>query len=86
MTPIRVKLLWIEGEGAEEFNDLVGCTGSLGRAAPADGQGLTFKPDGHGDWLTIPGKLESMMGDNMKVHSRRTGLAYVFRKLGGDGQ
>lgn len=79
MIPMRVKLLWIEGDGAEEFADLIGAAGEL-KSRPHD-CGAVFTPDGRDDWLTIPGGPLAEDGDKFKARSAYTGMTYVFRKM-----
>lgn len=70
------RLLWIEGEGAAEFADLIGCEGEVSRKRSS----VTFSPAGRGDWLTLSPVDESRQADRWRLTSR-TGLTYVFKIL-----
>lgn len=72
-----VKLLWIEGEGAEEFSDLIGEEGEL---SPGRNGNVRFMPKGRGDWLTIAKLDVNGSGDRLRVTSK-LGLTYVFKVL-----
>lgn len=73
---MRVRLLWVEGDGAAEFADLIGCEGSISRK----GQSMTFLPDGRGDWLTLRPVKEVSRDGRWRVTSRAE-ITYVFKIL-----
>lgn len=70
-----MKLAWVEGEGAAEFADLIGATGTL---RPGQGKRLVFMPAGRGDWLTMETK-EATERDGTTRVATLLGNVFVFR-------
>lgn len=76
----HVRLLWVEGEDAEDFKDLIGYHGELVRDRPSR---ATFMPslDRTGHWVVVTVSAESVDAcGRLRLTSRR-GLTYVFRIL-----
>jgi hypothetical protein len=75
-----VRLLWVEGDEAAGFRDLMGAEGVL---RPGEAGRTLFAPDGRGDWLQLaarPGD-EADGGDGRIRISTRLGNVFVFLPL-----
>ena len=83
MSPKKVKLLWVEGEDAEEFTDLFGKIGIL-RERPMS-PNLVFNPEpGAWGWVTLAGgkATEKQTQKHVEVRVKTDlGNTWVFRQL-----
>lgn len=76
---MRVTLLWVEGDAAADFHDLIGTSGEISRK----GKKLTFMPDRRGDWLTVTVVAEQCDACGRWRVTSGLDLTYVFRLLKG---
>ncbi len=73
---VRVKLLWIEGEGAEDFSDLIG---AAGRFNVSTGDGLSFLPSERGDILSFAAPRVTEADGKLRIRTA-FGNTYVFSR------
>ena len=76
---MRVTLLWVEGDAAADFRDLIGTSGEIRRK----GKRLTFMPDRRGDWLSVVAVAEQSDAAGRWRVTSSLSFIYVFRLLKG---
>lgn len=71
-----VRLLWVEGEGAAEFSDLVGTSGELRRVGLGK---VTYLPADRGDWVRMDIYHDERLGGRVRL-STVLGNVFVFQE------
>lgn len=73
----RVSLLWVEGEDAGEFSDVVGTSGKL---ILLQGDGLVYMPGNHGDFVQLSGGVSKTDDKGRTRVTTELGNTFVFRR------
>lgn len=77
-----VTLLWVEGDDASEFGDLLGATGELRAGCSGErGEAYRFMPKGRGDWVSLIAKNTTVTVDGKIRVSTKLGNVFVFRAV-----
>jgi hypothetical protein len=73
--PINVTLVEYHGDDASEYDDLLGCRGTL-RLLESE---INFLPEGRaGDWLSMKRKRMTRRDNRLKI-STKLGNTFIFR-------